>query len=69
MSQMTDPDKGSIAIVADIHSTSWTPDAVLSDIENRGITQILNIGNTSFGHSIRVADVSFSWILTPDSCL
>jgi hypothetical protein len=29
-------------------------DAVLSDIENRGITQVINLGDTLLGHSIRL---------------
>ena len=51
LSQMTDLDKESIAIVADIHGTSWM---LCFDIENRGITQVINLGDTLLGHSIRL---------------
>lgn len=37
------------AVIADIHGNSWALNAVLSDIESRGIDQILNLGDHLYG--------------------
>lgn len=37
------------AVIADIHGNSWALDAVLADIDRRGITQIINLGDTVYG--------------------
>ncbi len=34
-----------IAVIADIHGNIWAFDAVLADIQRRGITQIINLGD------------------------
>jgi len=38
-----------IAIIADIHGNRWALEAVLRDIERRGIQQIFNLGDNLFG--------------------
>ena len=38
-----------IAVIADIHGNTWALDAVLADIERRGITQIVNLGDCVYG--------------------
>ncbi len=38
-----------LAIIADIHGNTWALDAVLEDIERRGITQIVNLGDCCYG--------------------
>ncbi|WP_223067377.1 metallophosphoesterase family protein [Paenibacillus caui] len=39
----------SIAIISDIHSNSLALEAVLKDISNRGISSIVNLGDSLFG--------------------
>jgi len=39
----------SLAVISDIHSNHLALQAVLSDIENRGINQIVNLGDSLFG--------------------
>ncbi|MBA2679174.1 MAG: metallophosphoesterase family protein [Ktedonobacteraceae bacterium] len=39
----------SIAVIADIHGNIWALDAVLADIDQRGITQIVDLGDTVYG--------------------
>ncbi|WP_230199172.1 metallophosphoesterase family protein [Risungbinella massiliensis] len=39
----------SFAIISDIHGNSWALDAVLEDIEQRGILDIINLGDSLFG--------------------
>ena len=38
-----------IALIADIHGNTWALDAVLADIERRGIAQIVNLGDSVYG--------------------
>lgn len=38
-----------IAVIADIHGNSWALDAVLEDIDRRGIHRILNLGDHFWG--------------------
>ncbi|HWQ45243.1 MAG TPA: metallophosphoesterase family protein [Longilinea sp.] len=38
-----------IAVVADIHGNVWALEVVLADIHRRGISQILNLGDTVYG--------------------
>ena len=38
-----------IALIADIHGNSWALDAVLADITRRGVTQIINLGDSLDG--------------------
>src|SRR6188474_3156105 len=38
-----------IAVIADIHGNTWALDVVLADIERRGITQIVNLGDCVYG--------------------
>jgi predicted phosphodiesterase len=38
-----------LAILADIHGNRWALDAVLEDIERRGIKQIVNLGDCFYG--------------------
>ena len=38
-----------IALIADIHGNTWALDAVLADIARRGITQIVNLGDSVYG--------------------
>lgn len=37
------------AVLADVHGNSWALDAVLADIRRRGVTEILNLGDSLFG--------------------
>jgi predicted phosphodiesterase len=39
----------SLAVIADIHGNIWALDAVLADIDQRGITQIVDLGDTVYG--------------------
>lgn len=39
----------SFAIISDIHGNSWALQKVLSDIRSRGITSIINLGDTLYG--------------------
>ena len=39
----------SIAVIADIHGNVWALEAVLADIQRRGIQQIINLGDSLFG--------------------
>ncbi|WP_342562211.1 metallophosphoesterase family protein [Paenibacillus sp. FSL R7-0345] len=39
----------SIAVISDIHSNSYALEAVLNDIDSRGIKTIVNLGDTLFG--------------------
>ncbi len=39
----------SLAVIADIHGNIWALDAVLADIERRGITRIVDLGDTVYG--------------------
>jgi predicted phosphodiesterase len=38
-----------IAVIADIHGNTWALDAVLGDIERRGIAEIVNLGDNVYG--------------------
>lgn len=38
-----------LAVIADIHGNSWALDAVLADIDRRGVTQIVNLGDCAYG--------------------
>ncbi|HMB89809.1 MAG TPA: metallophosphoesterase family protein [Rhodothermales bacterium] len=38
-----------IAILADVHGNRWALDASMVDIQQRGITQIINLGDTVHG--------------------
>ncbi|MGE5627895.1 MAG: metallophosphoesterase family protein [Solirubrobacterales bacterium] len=38
-----------IAVISDIHGNSWALKEVMKDIKNRGITQIINLGDSLFG--------------------
>jgi putative phosphoesterase len=38
-----------IAVIADIHGNLWALEAVLEDIERRGITRIVNLGDSLYG--------------------
>jgi putative phosphoesterase len=38
-----------IAVIADIHGNTWALDAVLQDIQRRGITTIVNLGDCVYG--------------------
>jgi predicted phosphodiesterase len=38
-----------IAAIADVHGNRWALEAVLKDIEARGITQIINLGDCVYG--------------------
>lgn len=38
-----------LALIADIHGNSWALDAVLADIDRRGVQQIINLGDTVYG--------------------
>ena len=39
----------SIAVLADVHGNAWALDAVLADIARRGITTIVNLGDSVYG--------------------
>ena len=39
----------SLAVIADIHGNRWALEAVLQDIERRGIQQIVNLGDNLTG--------------------
>ncbi len=39
----------SIAIISDIHGNIWALEAVLDDIQRRGITRIINLGDSLYG--------------------
>jgi predicted phosphodiesterase len=39
----------SLALIADIHGNSWALDAVLADIDRRGVGQIINLGDCAYG--------------------
>jgi predicted phosphodiesterase len=38
-----------LAVIADIHGNSWALDAVLADIDRRGIGAIVNLGDCAYG--------------------
>jgi predicted phosphodiesterase len=38
-----------LAVIADILGNSWALDAVLADIDRRGVTQIVNLGDCAYG--------------------
>lgn len=38
-----------LALIADIHGNTWALDAVLADIDRRGVTQIVNLGDCAYG--------------------
>src|SRR4029453_2258936 len=38
-----------IAVIADIHGNTWALDAVLEDIVERGVAQIVNLGDCVYG--------------------
>ena len=38
-----------LAVIADIHGNTWALDAVLADIDRRGVTQIVNLGDCAYG--------------------
>ncbi|MBX0331074.1 metallophosphatase family protein [Oscillochloris sp. ZM17-4] len=39
----------SLALIADIHGNAWALDAVLADIDRRGVRQIINLGDCAYG--------------------
>jgi predicted phosphodiesterase len=41
--------RGRLAVMADIHGNIWALDAVLVDIAQRGITQVVDLGDTVYG--------------------
>ena len=43
------PVSDTLAVIADIHGNIWALDAVLADIDGRGITQIVNLGDSLYG--------------------
>ena len=47
-----------IVIIADIHGNIWALDAVLKDIERRGIGHVVNLGDSLYG--------SLEWAATAD---
>jgi diadenosine tetraphosphatase ApaH/serine/threonine PP2A family protein phosphatase len=47
MTRQTSNDR--IALIADIHGNTWALDAVLADIERRGIGRIVNLGDSVYG--------------------
>lgn len=38
-----------LAVIADVHGNSWALEAVLEDVERRGIRELLNLGDSLFG--------------------
>lgn len=46
---MTDIFGATLALIADIHGNSWALDAVLEDINQRGIDRIVNLGDSLHG--------------------
>src|SRR3954468_11968199 len=38
-----------LAIIADVHGNTWALDAVLQDIESRGLSQIVHLGDCIYG--------------------
>jgi len=46
---MSNESTNSIALIADIHGNTWALDAVLADIARRGISQIVNLGDSVYG--------------------
>ncbi len=38
-----------IAVLSDIHGNTWALDAVLADVKRRGITDIINLGDSVYG--------------------
>lgn len=40
---------GVIALVADVHGNRWALEAVLEDLERRGIHEVVNLGDTVYG--------------------
>ena len=43
------PRESNIAIIADVHGNRWALEAVLRDIEQRGIDRIVNLGDVLYG--------------------
>ena len=43
------PSSASLALIADVHGNSWALDVVLADIARRGITRIINLGDSLDG--------------------
>ncbi len=43
----------SIAVISDIHGNRWALEAVLEDINRRGIKRIANLGDCLYGPLIR----------------
>jgi predicted phosphodiesterase len=41
--------KETIAVIADIHGNSWALDKVIEDIQQRGITNVINLGDILYG--------------------
>jgi predicted phosphodiesterase len=41
--------KEPLALIADIHGNSWALDAVLADIDRRGVHEIVNLGDSVYG--------------------
>jgi putative phosphoesterase len=39
----------SIAVLSDIHCNSWALEAVIEDVEKRGITTVVNLGDSFYG--------------------
>jgi putative phosphoesterase len=42
---MDDP----VAVIADVHGNRWALEAVLEDLDRRGITRVLNLGDSLYG--------------------
>src|SRR3954466_4063927 len=40
---------GALALISDIHGNRWALDAVLEDIDRRGIQNIINLGDHFYG--------------------
>ena len=39
----------SIAVLSDIHGNRWALEAVLADIQHRGVDELMNIGDSLYG--------------------
>lgn len=38
-----------LAILADVHANRWALDAVLDDIDRRGVDRLVNLGDSLYG--------------------
>jgi predicted phosphodiesterase len=41
--------EGRLAVISDVHGNRWALEAVLEDIERRGVQQIVNLGDSLYG--------------------